>query len=307
MRHRQEGRGPAAPDGGVEGGHRDGPRLLPGMRARRLGDPVLVVSDGAAGVVRASEEAFPRSARQRCLAHRMRNLAARCRPTDGRSSRRGRRPATRRGPAPSPGTRPPASLPSTNPTADGCPLLPGRLRACVARLRLPMIHRRATRTNNLLKRLFVEERRRLKIIPNGFSEKAVLRLMFGTLIRAAKRWRGLRFSESETHRLTAVRTELDKEYTTSMQSSATGVPTQLVQQFSALTSGIGSALHRYVKSGRDRAHTPDRHPRAASRAFRSNGSGRGRSPGPIRAKLRQVEGATSCRNAVGCGAARWLD
>src|SRR3954466_16140633 len=45
------------------------------MRARGLGDPVLVVSDGAPGVIRAIEECFPRSARQRCLAHRMRNLA----------------------------------------------------------------------------------------------------------------------------------------------------------------------------------------------------------------------------------------
>ena len=41
-----------------------------------LGDPLLVVSGGAPGVIRAIETCFPRSARQRCLAHRMRNLAA---------------------------------------------------------------------------------------------------------------------------------------------------------------------------------------------------------------------------------------
>ena len=46
------------------------------MRARGLGDPLLVVSDGASGVIKAIEVCFPRSARQRCLAHRMRNLAA---------------------------------------------------------------------------------------------------------------------------------------------------------------------------------------------------------------------------------------
>ncbi len=51
------------------------------LRARGLGDPLLVVSDGAPGVIRAIEEWFPRSARQRCLAHRMRNLAAKV-PTD---------------------------------------------------------------------------------------------------------------------------------------------------------------------------------------------------------------------------------
>ena len=37
--------------------------------------------------------------------------------------------------------------------------------ACIAHLRLPVAHRRAIRTTNLLERLFVEERRRLKIIP----------------------------------------------------------------------------------------------------------------------------------------------
>lgn len=41
------------------------------MRARGLGDPLLVVSDGAPGVIKAMETCFPRSARQRCLAHRM--------------------------------------------------------------------------------------------------------------------------------------------------------------------------------------------------------------------------------------------
>jgi putative transposase len=40
---------------------------------------------------------------------------------------------------------------------------------------------------NLLERLLVEERRRLKIIPNAFGERAVLKLMFGALIRAAER------------------------------------------------------------------------------------------------------------------------
>ena len=32
--------------------------------------------------------------------------------------------------------------------------------------------------------------RRLKIIPNAFGEKAVLKLMYGAMIHAAERWRG---------------------------------------------------------------------------------------------------------------------
>ena len=73
---------------------------------------------------------------------------------------------------------------------------------------------RFVRTTNLLERLFVEERRRLKIIPNGFGEKPVLKLMFGALIRAAERWRGLRFTEFELRQIAAVRKDLDDEYQT---------------------------------------------------------------------------------------------
>jgi len=43
---------------------------------RGLNDPLLVTSDGAPGIIKAIEVCFPRAARQRCLAHRMRNFAA---------------------------------------------------------------------------------------------------------------------------------------------------------------------------------------------------------------------------------------
>jgi hypothetical protein len=42
---------------------------------------------------------------------------------------------------------------------------------------------RAIRTTNLRERLFAEERRRLKIIPNAFGERSVLKLMFGAVYR----------------------------------------------------------------------------------------------------------------------------
>jgi transposase-like protein len=84
--------------------------------------------------------------------------------------------------------------------------------ACIAHLRFPVTHRRAIRTTNLLERLFVEERRRLKIIPNAFGERAVLKLMFGALVRAAERWRSVKVSEFERRQLAAVKKELDQEY-----------------------------------------------------------------------------------------------
>ena len=94
--------------------------------------------------------------------------------------------------------------------------------ACIAHLRFPVTHRRAIRTTNLLERLFVEERRRLKIIPNAFGERAVLKLMFGALIRASERWRSIKVTEFERRQLAAVRKELDQEY-----EAQVGLKTQL--------------------------------------------------------------------------------
>ena len=59
--------------------------------------------------------------------------------------------------------------------------------ACIAHLRAPVNHRRTVRTTNLLDRLFVEERRRVKIISTAFWEKPVFKLMFAAMIQAFER------------------------------------------------------------------------------------------------------------------------
>ena len=96
------------------------------------------------------------------------------------------------------------------PTATACFM--DDFEACIAHLRMPIAHRRAIRTTNLLERLFVEERRRLKIIPNAFGEEPVLKLMFSAMIRAAERWRAIKVSELERRQIRAFREDLDQEY-----------------------------------------------------------------------------------------------
>jgi putative transposase len=190
------------------------------LRARGLGDPLLVVSDGAPGIIRAIEECFPRSARQRCLAHRMRNLAVKV-PTDLWPEFKVRVTACYQAPSRAIARQLAAGIRADYadlPSALSC--FEDDFEACIAHLRLPVTHRRFIRTTNLLERLFVEERRRLKIIPNGFGEKPVLKLMFGALIRAAERWRGLRFTEFELRQIAAVRKELDQEYDASISPLA---------------------------------------------------------------------------------------
>ncbi len=58
----------------------------------------------------------------------------------------------------------------------------------------------------------MEERRRLKIIPNAFGEKAVLKLMFAAMTRAAERWRAIKITDFERRQMAAVRKELDHVY-----------------------------------------------------------------------------------------------
>lgn len=183
------------------------------MRARGLGDPLLVVSDGAGGIIKALESCFPRSERQRCLAHRMRNLSAKL-PEDIWPEFKARAKASYEAPsraiARDLARGVVADYENDYPSAVSCFM--DDFEACIAHLRTPITHRRATRTTNLLERLFVEERRRLKIIPNAWGEKAVLKLMFGAMIRASERWRAIKINDFERRQLAALREELDQEY-----------------------------------------------------------------------------------------------
>jgi putative transposase len=92
--------------------------------------------------------------------------------------------------------------------------------ACIVDLRLSVTHRRFARTTNLLEQLFVEERRRLKIIRNGFGEKAGTQTHVRRVHRAAERWRGLCFTEFELRQIAAARKELDQEYDDSITPPA---------------------------------------------------------------------------------------
>jgi transposase-like protein len=44
------------------------------LKKRCLTDPVLGITDGAPGLIRAFEKVFPNSLRQRCLVHKKRNI-----------------------------------------------------------------------------------------------------------------------------------------------------------------------------------------------------------------------------------------
>ena len=84
-----------------------------------------------------------------------------------------------------------------------------------------------------MERLFGEERRRTKVIPHAFGERAVLKLMYAALIRAAERWRGIKISGFEQRQLKAIRGELDDAFTT---RNAPGLSTAFTATSTRLSS-----------------------------------------------------------------------
>src|SRR5438093_2864642 len=61
---------------GMRESHEDWLELGRDLIARGLGAPILIVADGAPGLIKAIEQCWPASDRQRCSVHRARNLYA---------------------------------------------------------------------------------------------------------------------------------------------------------------------------------------------------------------------------------------
>jgi putative transposase len=186
--------------------------LLRGLKARGLRDPVLVTSDGAPGLIRAIDEVFAGSLRQRCLVHKKSNVLAKV--TDGERAEVGTfltavYNAPTLGVARTLAEQFAAKYQGTFPSAVRVFL--DDLEACLAHLRCPEVHRKAIRTTNVIERAFEELRRRTKVIPRFFNERSCLKLAFAELMRAGQRARRLRMSEIELRQLELLKTELAEE------------------------------------------------------------------------------------------------
>ncbi|MHB1942548.1 MAG: IS256 family transposase [Acidiferrobacteraceae bacterium] len=206
--------------------------FLRDLKTRGLKDPVLVATDGAPGLIRAVTEVFPRSLRQRCLAHRLRNLEGKV-PEERWREVKAYALAAYQASSPTMATlareefvrRFGHELPS----ATSC--FEDDFEACIAQLKLPIAHRRAIRTTNLLERLFGEERRRSKVIPHAFGERPVLKLMYAALIRASQSWRRVVINEFELKQIEELRQELAEAFVTrhapAVQQAITASPRRL--------------------------------------------------------------------------------
>jgi putative transposase len=180
--------------------------FLQDMVARGLRMPLLVIMDGAPGLVKAVKRVWPHAYRQRCQVHRMRNILAKVprlmqatmkklvqqvflAPTYAKARQRGRDLI--------------AKFKDRYSAAMEC--LERDLEECITYLRFPEEHHRRLRTTNRIERLNGETRRRTKVIPRFPTERSCLSLLYASLITASKHWRGIPMTAANLRHLQALR------------------------------------------------------------------------------------------------------
>jgi len=165
------------------------------MKERRLGDPLLVISDGNPGLKRAIRECFTNSFYQHCQVHKMRNILAKL-PEEVRAQMKSLIGKAFRAKTYEEGLSKARNLISEFkerfPSAMEC--LEKDLEASLTCLKFPQVHRCRIRTTNLLERLFGEARRRTKVLGRFPTETSGLKLIYAVLIDASKNWHGVKMT-----------------------------------------------------------------------------------------------------------------
>ena len=192
--------------------------FLADLKDRGLPSPLLIISDGAPGLIAAIEQAFPRALRQRCLIHRARNILAKvpagmqAEVKDGYWAIFDTEELTT---PPGPRlteiidariTEMAARYAATYPSAMKC--LTTDREGLTAYLRFPAEHHHRIRHSNFIERTFGETRRRTKVIGRLPGETSCLTLVWAVLDRASRGWRGLTMTSDGLRLLQDVRRSL---------------------------------------------------------------------------------------------------
>lgn len=192
--------------------------FLTDLRERGLGTPLLVVSDGAKGLIAAIEQIYPKALRQRCLIHRLRNVLAKI-PTGMHAEVRDGYWAifdtTDLTVEPGPGLVEIIDKRIEAFAAKYCDLYPAAMRILLtdnagltAYLRFPVEHHGRVRHSNLIERSFGETKRRTKVIGRFPGETSAISLVWAVLDRASAGWRGLTMTPVGTRLLQDLRRSL---------------------------------------------------------------------------------------------------
>jgi putative transposase len=179
-----------------------------GLTARGLAEPLLVVGDGAPGLVRAIGELWPGADRQRCAVHRLRNVLAKLPkqralhdrvraaywaaldeavdPADGEARLRGLV----------------GELQGNYPSAAAC--LADDLPALTVHLGYPLHLRKRWRSSNLLERSLGEVKRRTKVMGRFPGETSCLSLAWAVMDLVIAGGRGLGLTIADHHAIAAL-------------------------------------------------------------------------------------------------------
>ena len=166
---------------------------LDDLVARGLRQPLLVITDGNPGLIKAVKKTWPTAPRQRCIVHRIRNVLARVPKGDHKRIRRQLNAifyAASLEEALAAARRFAGRYQDLYPSA--CEVLGTDLADCLTFFRFPERHWRRLRTSNPLERTFREVRRRTRVIGRFPNERAALSLVWAVLDGASSKWRGVR-------------------------------------------------------------------------------------------------------------------
>jgi putative transposase len=194
---------------GMRESHEDWLALARDLIARGLGAPLLVIADGAPGLIKAVEQCWPASDRQHCAVHRVRNLLAKLPERERERVRQvywqalddatDERDAKQRLKALV------DQLDRAGYTA-AAKCLADDLDALVVHLRYPIRHRRRWRSTHLLERSLGEVKRRTKVIGRFPGETSCLTLVWAVLdLYISHATNGIKFTQLERQRLKSIR------------------------------------------------------------------------------------------------------
>jgi transposase-like protein len=196
---------------GMRESHEDWLALARDLIGRGLGAPMLIVADGAPGLIKAIEQCWPASDRQHCAVHRVRNLLAKLPDRERERVRRAYWQALDDATGERDGKQRLQALVDELDRAGytaAARCLADDLDALVVHLRYPTRHRRRWRSTNLLERSLGEVKRRTKVIGRFPGETSCLTLVWAVLdLYVTHATNGIRFTELERQRLKRLRYE----------------------------------------------------------------------------------------------------
>ncbi len=179
-----------------------------GLTGRGLAEPLLVVGDGAPGLVRAIDELWPGADRQRCAVHRLRNILAKLPQQQSLHDRVRAAYWTALDEAVDPAEAEASlralvgELAREHPSAAAC--LADDLTALTVHLRYPLRLRKRWRSSNLLERSLGEVKRRTKVMGRFPGETSCLSLAWAVMDLVIAGGRGLGLTIADHHAIAAL-------------------------------------------------------------------------------------------------------